>query len=255
MPRPFDIARLIVRRTPSVTAIYVAPKASAPPAALVARTLQVLVEEERFSVSVLPPGCGAAARFSSLDRLILGLDPKLFDPRLLTAGPQDACDPYLFGIADMLRRSFRNGMPPTERYLDSLVHDLAEHLRSNYPISTRRRHAQGLSPTRLARALALIEQHLDAPLPVADLAEAVHLSPFHFSRMFRRSTGCSPHDFVTRLRMEKARGLLAATNMPIAEIARAVGYRTQAHFTRAFHDGTGTTPRKFRLAQQPPPNP
>lgn len=122
------------------------------------------------------------------------------------------------------------------------------------PRRTRRRERHGLAPTRLWRALALIEERLGQSLPVEELAKAVHLSPFHFARMFRRSTGMSPHAFITRRRLERAKLLLVATDQPIIEVAREVGYRTQAHFTRVFHAEEGETPRRFRRnhRQHPP---
>ena len=140
----------------------------------------------------------------------------------------------------------RAGRMPPEPYLGGPAPAIGEHLSSHYPVRARRRERHGLSSTRLWRALALVEERFDQPLAVEEMAEAVHLSPFHFARMFRRSTGMSPHAFVTRRRMEKAKELLATGGQSIAEIARAVGYRTQAHFTRVFHGVEGITPRRYR---------
>ena len=105
----------------------------------------------------------------------------------------------------------------------------------------------GLAPHRLKRVLACIEARLAERIHVTDLAREANMSPFHFSRMFKRATGHSPHQYVTLQRVERARQLLAATSMPIAEIARSVGFRTQAHFTGVFAQHAGTTPRAFRI--------
>jgi AraC family transcriptional regulator len=117
------------------------------------------------------------------------------------------------------------------------------------PVRERQRERRGLAPNRLQRALAYIDEHILERIAVEDLAQAVHLSPFHFARMFRRSTGKSPHAYITHVRLERAKELLTTTQMPMREISRVVGYRNQAHFTRVFHALVGTTPRRFRLEQ------
>jgi AraC-like DNA-binding protein len=81
----------------------------------------------------------------------------------------------------------------------------------------------GLAPDRLARALQLIEESHGATLLVADIARHVNMSPFHFARMFKLSTGYSPHSYLTVRRIERAKGMLERTSLPLAEIARAVG--------------------------------
>lgn len=105
----------------------------------------------------------------------------------------------------------------------------------------------GLSPHHLQRVCALINERMGGQLHVEDLAEAICMSPFHFARMFKKSTGEAPHEFLTRVRMEEAKRLLAETSEPLAAIAARVGYRTQAHFTGVFHERTGATPRAFRV--------
>lgn len=108
----------------------------------------------------------------------------------------------------------------------------------------------GLAPHRLKRVLACIDLRLAEPIQVCELADEVHMSPFHFTRMFKLATGHSPHKFITLRRVERAKELLASSDMPIAAIATAVGYQTQAHFTGVFSRHAGTTPKVFRVAQR-----
>jgi transcriptional regulator GlxA family with amidase domain len=108
----------------------------------------------------------------------------------------------------------------------------------------------GLAPHRLKRVLACIEMRLAEPIQVCELAQEVHMSPFHFTRMFKLATGHSPHKYITLQRVERAKQLLATSDMPIAAIAAAVGYQTQAHFTGVFARHAGTTPKVFRVAQR-----
>ena len=107
---------------------------------------------------------------------------------------------------------------------------------------------QGLAPHRLKRVLACIDARLAESIHVHDLAREANMSVFHFSRMFKRATGHSPHQYVTLQRVDRARHLLTATSLPIAEIARQVGFRTQPHFTGVFAQHAGTTPKAYRTA-------
>lgn len=108
----------------------------------------------------------------------------------------------------------------------------------------------GLAPHRLTRVLSSIESRLAESIRVQELAEVVHMSPFHFTRMFKLATGQSPHRYITRLRVEEAKRLLATTDMPINRVASAVGYQTQAHFTGVFARHVGNTPKRYRLQQR-----
>ena len=112
------------------------------------------------------------------------------------------------------------------------------------------RPRSGLAPHRLQRVLACIEARLAEPIQVRELADEIHMSPFHFARMFKLSTGHAPHAYITRQRMDRAKSLLATTQLPLLEVAARVGYQTQAHFTGVFHRYVGTTPRVYRLQQR-----
>lgn len=104
---------------------------------------------------------------------------------------------------------------------------------------------------RIERARSLIENSLGERLCIRDLAAAVYMSPFYFSRLFKRVTGESPHAYLTRRRIERAKDLLAAQKLPLVHVAFAVGFGSQGHFTEVFRRHTGTTPRKYRLAARP----
>jgi AraC family transcriptional regulator len=108
----------------------------------------------------------------------------------------------------------------------------------------------GLAPHRLKRVLSCIDLRLAEPIQVCELADEVHMSPFHFTRMFKLATGHSPHKYITLQRVERAKDLLATSDMPIAAVAAAVGYQTQAHFTGVFARHAGTTPKVYRVAQR-----
>ena len=105
----------------------------------------------------------------------------------------------------------------------------------------------GLAPHKLQKVLAYVEEKLAEPVGVRELASQVHMSPFHFARRFKQAVGTPPHAYITHVRIERAKSLLAGTNVPLIEVATRDGYRTQAHFTGVFHRYVGTTPRAYRL--------
>ena len=104
----------------------------------------------------------------------------------------------------------------------------------------------GMRPHVLARLQKLIEERLTEPLRVEELAREACLSPFHFSRMFKQATGHAPHGYLLMRRLERARTMLRDTNDPVAAVARACGFTTQAHFCNVFHKRVGTTPAAYR---------
>src|SRR6266404_4240438 len=99
---------------------------------------------------------------------------------------------------------------------------------------------------RLRRVIEYIQQNLDQDLTLTELAALVYMSPFHFARLFKRSTGVPPHRFVVRQRIARARLVLRTRELSIAQISRMVGFRTPSHFTTVFRRVLGMTPRAFR---------
>ncbi len=99
---------------------------------------------------------------------------------------------------------------------------------------------------RLRRVTQYIQENLQQELRLAELSALVHMSPYHFARLFKRSTGVPPHRFLVRRRIDEARALLEARTVPIAEISRLVGFRTPSHFTTTFRRITGMTPSAYR---------
>jgi AraC-like DNA-binding protein len=109
-----------------------------------------------------------------------------------------------------------------------------------------------LAPWQVRQVDRYIESHLEVPLQIRDLAALVRLSPSHFCRAFRSSFDASPHSYVMRRRVERAQGLLLATNAPLAQIAVECGMADQAHFNRLFRRFVGNTPGAWRRARAIP---
>jgi AraC family transcriptional regulator len=99
---------------------------------------------------------------------------------------------------------------------------------------------------RLLAVLVHIQQHLDEPLPLEQLAAVACFSPHHFHRIFRGMVGESVHFHVRRLRLERAAMRLKSSLQPVTVIALEAGYETHEAFTRAFHGHFGSSPSDYR---------
>lgn len=104
----------------------------------------------------------------------------------------------------------------------------------------------GLAGWQVRRTTEFIHAHLAENIGLHQLAEIAGLSPFHFARAFKQSVGDPPHRYQTRRRIEKACELLAGSDMPVVEIATAVGYEAPQTLTRLFRREMGMTPSEYR---------
>jgi len=111
----------------------------------------------------------------------------------------------------------------------------------------------GLPPWRLQRVFAYIRENLGKEVSVAELAQAVSMSQYYFSKLFKMSTGTTPHQYVMRQRVERAQSLLRGGRSALANVAREVGFETQSHFTSVFRHLVGVTPKRYREMHQPMP--
>jgi AraC family transcriptional regulator len=103
-----------------------------------------------------------------------------------------------------------------------------------------------LSRERLRRVTDYIEAHLAEPLSLTEIGEIACLSPFHFSRSFKRSAGVGLHEYVVRRRIERAKQLMLYSDLSLAQIAGTVGFDSQSSFTARFRREVGLSPGRFR---------
>ncbi|HVF65317.1 MAG TPA: AraC family transcriptional regulator [Casimicrobiaceae bacterium] len=208
-------------------------------------------------IAVVPPreACRVQSAARS-DMVVIALDAAFYErkageacvngpPRLVAR--YAAVDPFLREIANTLKDPLRVSDPGTGPYLESIASVIAVHLARNYAGGKSALPAYvGLAPHKLKRVQQHIAVHLFEAIPVKDLAAIVHMSPYHFARMFRKATGQPPHLYITTQRIDHARSLLADGKLSLADVAARVGFQTQSHFTEVFRKHTGMTPGTFR---------
>ncbi|MGB5210044.1 MAG: AraC family transcriptional regulator [Gammaproteobacteria bacterium] len=112
------------------------------------------------------------------------------------------------------------------------------------------RDPAGFSASDCRRSLEILNDRLDENIALAELAAEFNLSPFHFSRMFKRATGFPPHEYQVQLRVARACELLCRNpRKRVADIACELGFADESHFRRHFRRIVGTTPSQFRTQQ------
>jgi AraC family transcriptional regulator len=152
-------------------------------------------------------------------------------------------DRQVGALVDSMCAEITDGCPTGRTYAEALSLALASRVASlcaSMPESPRRRPI--LSPEQVARVRDHIARHLAEDLTIERLARAVNMSPFHFARSFKQATGVSPHKYVTRERVLRAREMLAGGRRSIADIALSLGFSSQSHFADVYRSTTGTSP-------------
>jgi len=99
---------------------------------------------------------------------------------------------------------------------------------------------------RIARAIAYLHDHYVSGPTLAEIAQQVHTSPFHFHRMFSRQVGISPKQYLQRRQLQVAKWLLRSSRAPIGEVAGRTGFSSHGHFTSTFHRVVGMSPSDYR---------
>lgn len=105
---------------------------------------------------------------------------------------------------------------------------------------------QTIQHESLVRVRELIDTNYAEPLDLDELARAAHLSRFYFLRAFRRAFHATPHEYVTRKRIERAKELLAQSDLTVTEICFEVGFESLGSFSNLFHRVAGWSPMIYR---------
>ncbi len=161
-----------------------------------------------------------------------------------------APDPQIERIGLSLKAEVEaEGLLGGRLYAESLANTLAVSLIRDHSSLGRKaahEHTGGLSRHALKVAIDYVGDNLEKDLTLAEIAGAAHMSPYHFSRLFKESTGLTPHRYVIERRVQRAKELLSSTALPIAEIALLCGFANQSHLNRHFKRLLGVSPKALR---------
>ncbi|HEV2779898.1 MAG TPA: AraC family transcriptional regulator [Actinophytocola sp.] len=173
-------------------------------------------------------------------------DLALFDLRDLE--PRAATvDGTVLAISSILRRVHATGSTLSDIAASTLAHRLAAHLLEHYGFRRISRREKGiLDRGTVDRVAEFVDAELGGVLTLDRLAGVAMLSPFHFARAFKATTGLAPHQFVTARRVDRAKAQLLHTSASVTDIAHAVGLSNVSHFRRVFRGHTGVLPGALR---------
>lgn len=207
-------------------------------------------------VSILPANDPYSVRLRAAGgSVVVSLEPRLLACAAAEQGEFGPVTPtWVHGADDPLLREAMLALRHEARkpdssagYAQNLAATLAAHLVRRY--STRQPESAelrgGLAAGALGRTMQFIEEHLAENLTISALAEVAGLSPCHFARMFKKSTGLTPHQHLVNCRIARAKQLLLRPAARLAEVATQAGFYDQAHLTRCFRQFVGTTPGCF----------
>ena len=157
-------------------------------------------------------------------------------------------DPRLGALVAAVHTEMVAGYPSGQLFVDSVEQAMAVSLVKDHAVRHRpvEMYRGGLGSARLRRIKELVHVKMEDDLSLDEMAQSVGLSTAHFGRMFRKSTGETPHQFVLRQKIERAKAMLRAPDARILDVAVACGFKTQQHFAQVFRDVCRVSPTEYR---------
>jgi AraC family transcriptional regulator len=153
-----------------------------------------------------------------------------------------------------LQSDLAQGSPTGSLFGETVMQAFAGYVLRRYGVSQwpDRVNRGGLTGPRLRRVCDYVEDNIERTLHVSDIAAVAGLSPYHFGKAFKSTTGRTVCEYVLDRRISRATRLLRKGDLSIADVATLVGLPNQSHFTRLFRSRTSMTPRSWRSADNKP---
>jgi AraC family transcriptional regulator len=207
-------------------------------------------------ITIMPPGllCSGVC-YDTCDFLVLRLKQAFVTRIAQELGLTDieilpslgVVSPQIQHIGLALKAELEFGCKSGHLYGESLATALSSYLLQQHSTSIIiEDFTGGLPKYKLSNVLAYINDNLERDLTLTELKSVVQMSAYHFSRLFKQSTGLTPHQYVINCRIERAKVLLAQKKLSITEICECLGFRNPSHFTALFRKLTTMTPKAYR---------
>lgn len=157
-------------------------------------------------------------------------------------------NPQIEALGVMLLSEFEQGQVGNQLYVDSLANLLAVNLLRQHTTTQPKLpiYEGGLPQRQLLQVLDYVDAHLAHEIKLADLAQLLDMSQFHFSRLFKQSLGVSPYQYLLQQRVERAKLLLKQTDQSIMDIAMQCGFSSHSHLSKQFRQFMGMSPKVYR---------
>lgn len=157
-----------------------------------------------------------------------------------------ARDSVLRELSFILRRAVVLDISLRERAVAELIEEILVHLVNKYgKPETTIFNSEDINSDALETVIEYVGENLSSKVSLDEMARIVGLSKYHFARTFHSTTGLSPHQYILRYRIERAKYLLSRDDDSLSSIAYSCGFSDQSHFTRTFRQIIGSTPNQF----------
>jgi AraC family transcriptional regulator len=195
---------------------------------------------DRFDLVVLPDVLGEEYRIDTVDRFLFR-------------------DGHLENICRQLCREISLRDRADRLSVEALAIDTAWLLLREYSVASPRAKSiprGGLTRNNTRRVIEYVEANLGRAVTLRELADVAELSTHHFVRMFKRSLGLTPYQYLIERRVDRAKELLRSKPASLAQVGLSTGFGSQSHFTSTFHRVVGATPAEFqKLVAKTPSRP
>lgn len=212
------------------------------------------------SVEIVPAQSDLFARWTTdKENLLVALEPVRLkhlagiefdaDDFELTPPRMGFVDKRALTLSALLRDELLRGSDANDDCIESLITVFGTHLLRHYSslkIKRSRHSTGGLTPFQMNRIHEFLEAHIGTKISVERLSEFAGMSPSHFTRAFKTSTGLPPHKFIISLRLARARTLIAENDSSLEEVARMCGFHSHSHLTSTMQRFWATSPSTFR---------
>jgi AraC family transcriptional regulator len=219
------------------------------------------LEINRGDLTIVPANTSHTSRWhQALEIVVLVLDPEFMahvasewiDPNLIRLAPHfSSPDPFISQICLLLKNALTDPTTDSRFYAESMAVALSAHSIEHYSVKefSAPNYLGGLPRHKLREAKEYIIDRLDKDISLESIANRIGMSRYHFSRMFKQSTGLTPYQYLIECRLKKTKELLVNTDLSIADIADITGFSTHSHLTKTFRQHLSVTPKKYRQMQ------